>query len=311
MHKMLVNQAELSLTISPFGPVLIKAGEGASAANPSLPDMSFVRSRGEVYFPGSSLKGVIRSHCERIVRSVAGTLKDCAVGGSCNPVMERESCVNTKGLKKTTPSNVMYQSSCFICQLFGHTQMASHVQFADAYLTADSKAVLEERNGVAIDRIFGSVAQGPFQFETLVDGDFETRITLQNFTCAHLGLLVMALHDLKDHVVRVGFGKSRGLGHVDVKFGEVSLRLQRGGGAEGVFTGLMSDEHIRDSYGSDLLNNLDDRVSGLGAATPDLFRRAQWLIAADDEQRRGQVFAAFAGAWAALAERLEEAAHGN
>ncbi len=61
MHKRLLNEAILSIAIEPHGPILIKAGD--KGADPTLPDMEFVRTNGTPYLPGSSLKGVIRAHC--------------------------------------------------------------------------------------------------------------------------------------------------------------------------------------------------------------------------------------------------------
>src|SRR5690349_17578975 len=76
MHKATFLEGTLRLTIEPDGPILIKAGE-TSGADPTLPDMEFVRTSvgmagdlGRVYIPGASLKGVVRAQCERICRSL-------------------------------------------------------------------------------------------------------------------------------------------------------------------------------------------------------------------------------------------------
>jgi CRISPR/Cas system CSM-associated protein Csm3 (group 7 of RAMP superfamily) len=75
--------------------------------------------------------------------------------------------------------------------------------------------------------VFGSVAVGPFQMEVVTSGEFETAITIRNFTIAQLGLLALALRDLKLGRVGVGFGKSRGLGHVTLKWDRLTLRYLR------------------------------------------------------------------------------------
>ncbi|NJN19626.1 MAG: hypothetical protein HC822_26985, partial [Oscillochloris sp.] len=76
MHKATFVQGLISLSIQPDGPILIKAGE-SGGADPTLPDMEFVRTRGagsagrgQAYLPGSSLKGVVRAQAERICRSL-------------------------------------------------------------------------------------------------------------------------------------------------------------------------------------------------------------------------------------------------
>lgn len=217
MHKRLLNEAVLDFTIVPEGPILVKAGE--TGADPTRPDMEFVRTwrdgKQVVYLPGPSLKGVIRSHCERIVRTIGE-------GRSCNPVVKDESCVGRNGLKQEHDGIYVHSRSCFICQMFGNTVLAGRVRTADAYPVGEVRT--EERNGVAIDRIFGSVAVGPFQMEVVTQGEFKTKIAICNFTIAQLGLLALALRDLKLGRVGVGFGKSRGLGHVTLTFDNLVIR---------------------------------------------------------------------------------------
>ncbi|HBE17385.1 MAG TPA: CRISPR-associated protein, partial [Cyanobacteria bacterium UBA11367] len=68
MHKRFVNQCTIDISILPSGPILIKAEEGA---DPTKPNMEFVETYHaggrSIYLPGSSLKGAIRAHAERIV----------------------------------------------------------------------------------------------------------------------------------------------------------------------------------------------------------------------------------------------------
>jgi CRISPR/Cas system CSM-associated protein Csm3 (group 7 of RAMP superfamily) len=221
MHKRLLNEATLDFTIVPKGPILIKAGE--TGADPTRPDMEFVRTwkDGEqvVYLPGPSLKGVIRSHCERIVRTVG---RD---GSCCNPVVKDKSCGDR--FSQDDPGYKVHAGSCFICQMFGNTVLAGRVRTKDAYPADPGEVRTEERNGVAIDRVFGSVAVGPFQMEVVTSGEFKTTITMRNFTIAQLGLLALALRDLKLERVSVGFGKSRGLGHVTLAWDTLTLRYLR------------------------------------------------------------------------------------
>jgi CRISPR/Cas system CSM-associated protein Csm3 (group 7 of RAMP superfamily) len=72
MHKRLVNHCTIDLTLIPDGPILIKSGK--EGADPTKPDMEFVETYHaggkSIYLPGSSLKGAIRAHAERIVRTV-------------------------------------------------------------------------------------------------------------------------------------------------------------------------------------------------------------------------------------------------
>lgn len=220
MHKSLYNEAVVRLSIAPAGPVLIKAGEGAS--DPARPDMSFVRTtrggRETVYLPGSSLKGVIRSHCERLARTAQGQ------GGpelSCDPLGDRGCGRRLERERELTPPE-KHRRSCFVCRLFGNTAVAGHFLIADAHPVGECRT--EERNGVAIDRVFGSVAVGPFNYETVTGGEFRTELRVKNFTLSQLGLLALALRDLAAERVRLGFAKSRGMGLVTARVEELTLR---------------------------------------------------------------------------------------
>ncbi|MCX7790591.1 MAG: RAMP superfamily CRISPR-associated protein [Chloroflexaceae bacterium] len=250
MHKATFLEGTINLTIAPDGPILIKAGE-SGGADPTLPDMEFVRSQSRIYLPGPSLKGVVRAQCERICRSLDGpTRYDLARQRrgddefipplADNPLVERKrykpytrggdemrfsSGIYFEELRSNSnaagDTALIYRRSSLVSQIFGHTSLAGRVRFADAYPTGE--VLIEERNGVAIDRIYGSVAVGPFNYETVVGGAFATRIDFKNLTLAQLALLGLALRDLAEGRVGIGFGKSRGLGRVKITFD--SLRI--------------------------------------------------------------------------------------
>jgi len=227
MHKQLVNEATLRFVIEPDGPILVKAGE--SGADPTRPDMEFVRTRWpgsagpDVYLPASTLKGIIRAQCERIVRTVGGDQPREDGLWSCDPLHSRDSCSRKLEPKRDRWSGAkLYCLSCFVCRIFGNTAIAGHVRITDAY--PQGEVTVEERYGVAIDRIFGSVAVGPFDLEVVTQGEFEANLLVRNFTLAQLGLLALALRDLKLGRVGLGFGKSRGLGRVKARFTEFGVR---------------------------------------------------------------------------------------
>jgi CRISPR/Cas system CSM-associated protein Csm3 (group 7 of RAMP superfamily) len=198
MHKQLVNQCTIHLSLIPQGPILIKSGR--QGADPTKADMEFVETYREgektIYLPGSSLKGAIRAHAERIARTVE---------------------IETSSDSKT------YQTSSFTEQLFGTTFLASRIRIEDAYST--TPPVIEERNGVAIDRVLGSAINGAlFNYQVCTSGKFATRIHLRNFSLAQLGLLGLVLRDLNDGWFAIGFGKSRGLGIVSVEYHSATVQ---------------------------------------------------------------------------------------
>jgi CRISPR-associated RAMP protein (TIGR02581 family) len=218
VHKQLMNEAILELAIRPDGPLLIKAGE-TGGIDPTHPDMEFVRTLRQVFIPGSSLKGVLRAHAERIVRSLQAEVAEGR--GACDPLKRGESC-GDRIERQRLDSHEKYRHSCFICRLFGNTVVASRVRFADALPVGE--VTLEERNGVAIDRVFGSVAVGPFNYEVVTKGTFRTSISFRNFTLPQLALLGLALRDVGEGRVGVGFGKSRGLGRVTIDWEQLTVR---------------------------------------------------------------------------------------
>src|SRR5205085_2251689 len=232
MHSRVYSELTIRLTITPVGPVLIKSGDEAS--DPRRPDMSFVRTfsggRRTVYLPGSSLKGVLRSHCERLARTAdtdERRRRNHDRPLACNPLSDEESCGGyirreiKKEKVKDWPGARKHAESCFLCRMFGNTSIASHFQITDAHPAGDCRT--EERNGVAIDRVYGSVAVGPFNYETVTEGEFRTTLRLKNFTLSQTGLLLLALRDLSLERIRLGFAKSRGLGLVSARVDELTL----------------------------------------------------------------------------------------
>lgn len=221
MHKRILNELTLTFDINPYeAPLLIKSGlEGG--ADPTLPDMSFVRSthpqtgRPTVFLPGSSLKGTMRAYCERIARTVK---PDADSGWCCNPfhdtfcgkLTENEECAVNR-----------YAKACVICRIFGNTRLGSHLRISDAYPMG--KVKLEQRDGVAIDRVSGAVAAGPFNLEVVTQGAFRTTLTLRNFQLWQIGLLAIAMRDISRGMVPIGYGKSKGFGRVSLSYQNLTI----------------------------------------------------------------------------------------
>ena len=220
MHKRFVNHCTIALTIIPDGPILIKSGR--EGADPTKPDMEFVETYHaggrSIYLPGSSLKGAIRAHAERIVRTVGRESFDSSnpnIPWANNPLRDEHEYLKDRNQKPLPPPEI-YKKSSFTDQIFGNTSIASRVRIEDAYPVDPKQIKVEERNGVAIDRVFDSVAVGPFNYQVCTAGEFHTKIHLKNFSLAQLGLIGLVLRDLNDGWFGLGFAKSRGLGTVQV-----------------------------------------------------------------------------------------------
>ncbi len=249
MHSRFYNEAVLWARLSPRTPLLVKSGgEGAAAMDPTVPDMSFVRMRrpggGEVlYIPGSSLRGVLRSHAERLLRSVRQDLAcdPLARGGEARSRL-RPAC----RLEDKDSGDEAYRKVCPACRLFGTTGLASRVRVSDFY--PDGDLTCDTRYGVAVDRVTGAVAHGPFELEVVTDGSFVGTITLRNFTLGQFGLLAAALLDVADGLVPIGYGKSRGLGRVELTVTRLAVRTLCDPGGALVGVGALCDDRTREAF---------------------------------------------------------------
>jgi CRISPR-associated RAMP protein (TIGR02581 family) len=260
MLKKLVNEAYFTLRITTTGPLLIKSGRATISGPDMTPVLTFRNGQQEVFLPGSSLKGVFRSHVEKIVCS----LKPRVV---CYPFSDnrekdinleqrrrdyRDSCgaIFTNLAKKDEDkrqeldarTEYIYANSCPTCRLFGSTGFIGRLAISDAYLA--SRSITEQRDGVGIDRLTGGASHGAkFELEVVSTGVvFETDIHLRNFEIWQLGMLFAVLQDMQDELIRLGSGRSRGLGQVKAEIsqqgrhgrlgGFVTSSLQRGANNE-------------------------------------------------------------------------------
>lgn len=194
--------AQLDIVLRAEGPALVK---GPDAMSPALPDMVFVRYPtpwGDAPFlPGSSLKGVLRSGSEAMLRGLGTPMCD-PINGQC------------KGAR------------CACCLLFGSVQGAGHLLVEDFLpwspddddATRNRRVALAERrrvvrSGVSIDRETGAAASGRlFDYEVLVDATFWGRMVVRNPEPWHLSVVGASLSLLDQGVLRVGSGTTRGLG---------------------------------------------------------------------------------------------------
>jgi CRISPR-associated RAMP protein (TIGR02581 family) len=248
MLKKLVNEAYCTLQIKTTGPLLVKSGRATVSGPDMTPVLTFRNGRQEVFLPGSSLKGVFRSHIEKVV----GSLKPRIVCDPFSqaskqtvPIEQRKqdfltSCGNeiirfTKNHsdQRHLPeehTDAVYGLSCPTCRLFGSTGFIGRVSIGDALLA--SSAITEQRDGVGIDRFTGGASHGAkFELEVVSTGvTFETDIHLRNFEIWQLGMLFVVLQDMEDELIRIGSGRSRGLGKITA-----TIREEGKGGRPGGF----------------------------------------------------------------------------
>lgn len=251
MHRRQLNHARLGVVLRPRGPLLVKSG--LETPDPTRPGMEFVRTRhadlgATVYLPGSSLKGALRSHTERVFRGLLVKV--------CDPFDKDEACRKASG-----ESPQVFHRQCPACRTFGSLKVAGRLQILDAYPwspEADASAqaeatkranATEQRWQVGIDRKSGQAQTGAlFDLEVVVGGEFHTEIHLHNFELWQLAVTAAALRDVDEGHVPVGFGKFRGLGQVAVDVG--SLRMSMTGRRKALCgVAALCDEAERRAYG--------------------------------------------------------------
>jgi CRISPR-associated protein Csm3 len=214
---------EIPLAVTAQGALLIK---GASAALPDRPDDAFVRYPtthfGPVaYLPGSSLKGVLRSGSEALLRALDQPV--------CDPLDQRgkieQRCAKQTG---TFGTSSPWADRCPVCLTYGSVKGAGVCLIEDGLpwrpsdpdpVRADRAADIERRSvtrtSVAINRETGAAdGQKLFDYEVLVGARFHPTIRLRNPHPWQAALIAAAIGLLDDGTLYLGSGTTRGLGHV-------------------------------------------------------------------------------------------------
>lgn len=196
------------------------------------------------FIPGSSFKGALRAHVERLVRSL-WPLEDTRFA-ACDPLAERSRCIpGNWSSAPTRPSNVktieelrleaqqmnnptndltdlIWAQSCLVCRLFGSPWMASKVLIKDLKLTHPElwvEARYQVRTGVGIDRDSEIAAQAIlYSGETVASGtEFDWEIIVDNADPqAEEPLLFLGLQEMIKGRIPLGGARSRGLGSISL-----------------------------------------------------------------------------------------------
>jgi len=192
---------------------------------------------------GASLRGVFRSHAERLARTLT-TLQAKDKGDflsrcpACDPnVREQdktsklplESCdslikkynaqANNKPEKQIDEPENITDSLCLACRLFGSTRLGSGLIIEDApyhqSTNSQSKPEYKMLDFLAIDRFTGGGVDGAkFDALALWKPAFRLNLYLENPEPWELGWLWLVIRDLAAGWLTVGFGSAKGLGKV-------------------------------------------------------------------------------------------------
>jgi CRISPR-associated protein Csm3 len=208
---------------------------------PAGSDLPVIKTpEGVPFIPGSSLKGVVRTYVERVLRTLDGmnTQYPGQRLWACDPLDEDRRCVTgaqkkalfeQAGEDDARFTELIWQHSCTACRLFGSPWLASRVAFQDAML-ANRESLLrltEVRDGVGIDRDLGSAKTGiKYDFETVPAGaKFRITIVVENAEEWEVGLLLLALKAIEKGELPIGGKTTRGPGWGEL----VDLKVQHVG----------------------------------------------------------------------------------
>lgn len=201
----------------------IGAGE---SGDPLATDSPVVRdATGVPFVPGSSLKGVVRSATESLLRGAGNGQNGSDRLWTCDHIANQP-CVSHEDLTgirdrwqdhSRAVAEAIWARSCTVCRLFGSLALASRVRFPDLPL-AGGAPLLELRNGVGIDRDKELAAAGVlYDFEAVPpETPFRLTVILDNYDDWEVGLLLYLFEQLDQGSLALGGKTSRGLGQVRI-----------------------------------------------------------------------------------------------
>ncbi len=199
---------------------------GGGSAEEGATDMPILRDgQGHPMIGGSSLKGVLRSTGEAMLRSIGK-----GDWWACDPLGEStatgpQTASGACGYHGTgNRSDIKIENHCAACRLFGSHVLASHVRISDLLVSdRTTDPAIEVRDGVAIDRDLGVVFGGQkYDFEVVSAGtSFDVEVFVDNPDDAHMGLLMACFEQLSEGFTALGGFTSRGLGRVQIDWTEL------------------------------------------------------------------------------------------
>lgn len=199
------------------------------------------------YIPGSSIKGVIRAHAERILRTLGADVCDILdQQNSCNANVKTALKEDDKGGKPEEDDRVriIRENSCPICRLFGNSHLAGRIRFDDAFF--ESPPPKKKLDHVAIDRFTGGAMDGKlFNEQPAIGGKTTIHFTVRNPTPFDKCLLAFLMRDLMDGFppMRFGYGKTKGYGRLQFLEATINSEPIKENGELKSFLGIVSTEN--------------------------------------------------------------------
>jgi CRISPR/Cas system CSM-associated protein Csm3 (group 7 of RAMP superfamily) len=206
---------------------LIKDGRGGDDCD-AVFTRTMTKNGPQDYIPGSSIKGVIRAHAERILRTLGADACDILdTENGCNDKVKKalEKLEETKKGKpqeeeqvEEKRAGIIQENSCLICRLFGNAHLAGRIRFNDAFF--DATPTKKSLDHVAIDRFTGGALEGKlFNELPVVHGTVRLGFLIKKPSTFDRCLVGFLLRDLMEGFppIRFGYGKTKGHGALEFK----------------------------------------------------------------------------------------------
>jgi len=206
-------------TLSP-----IHIGTGQNDFSPISLDHAVIKDKdNKPFIPGTSLKGVLRSYMERLLKTGCfENYTSCLITDT--PCVDKNDVKKIKSNFKNIDDNTIkkisveiYKNQCDVCKMFGGKAFASKIQINDCKLLNDNYKI-EQRDGVSISRDTLTGVKGrKYNFESVSSQtEFSFEMTIDNLEDKHKDLLKLIINVLKSGDLKVGGKTSAGLGAVQL-----------------------------------------------------------------------------------------------
>ena len=234
-------------------------GQGNNPANLKKDDNQPDFVKWEPVIPGSSLRGVFRSHSERILRTLwwryAGEdwekyrqvviASDVLLNPKDTSEKEDDYHLRSSGFEiqeqvsnpwqneesDETIADFVWKNSDLGERMWGSSQWKSRVLVSEATIPVEQKDKWKELlfQNVAINRFTGGASeQKLFNALAVTHATFEGSITVFGDELWMIGLIALLFKDLADRLIRVGSGKTRGRGSFDGWLEKVEVKTLSG-----------------------------------------------------------------------------------
>ncbi|OQY97698.1 MAG: hypothetical protein B6D35_14365 [Candidatus Brocadia sp. UTAMX2] len=183
-------------------------------------DHASIRDKeGNPFLPPSTIRGVLRSRAEQILRTLnpASACDSAHDAFSCAAKLEaRKKKEEQKGIDYEPPWEKLEDGTllCMGCLLFGSAFLGSRLLFQTGAYNRDKSHDEVLQHFVAIDRFTGGAKEGAkYDALPLYNVLFsDCKIIIKDFSLWQIGLLALVMKDVMQSDIRMGFGTRKGYG---------------------------------------------------------------------------------------------------